>query len=237
MSRRFAPYLWFLSPHLMEDYWSSVSIFYEPFYAYEEILCAFGDSNASAHSMTASIESLTGYVTAGEVTKSIPIPASQRAAVLDAFLRDDDIRFPKCVISYSSRNRTFAEKLLGDLQNAGIKCWFAPRDMAFGVSIRDGLNDAIRANDKVIVILSQDALKSRWVESEVENALEWEAQLEGKQIVLVPLSLDESVDATKVGWAADLRRRRNIGDFAGWKDAAAYRQAFGRLLQSLVGGA
>ena len=36
-----------------------------------------------------------------------------------------------------------------------------------------------------------------------------------------------------VGWAADIRRQRHIGDFTQWKEHDAYQQAFTRLLRDL----
>jgi uncharacterized protein YjbI with pentapeptide repeats len=35
--------------------------------------------------------------------------------------------FYSCFISYSSRDQAFAERLHADLQNQGVRCWFAPR--------------------------------------------------------------------------------------------------------------
>jgi hypothetical protein len=36
-----------------------------------------------------------------------------------------------------------------------------------------------------------------------------------------------------VGWAADIRRMRHIGDFQQWKDHDAYQKALQRLLRDL----
>jgi hypothetical protein len=38
---------------------------------------------------------------------------------------------------------------------------------------------------------------------------------------------------TSQAWAADIRRRRHIGDFSAWKDHDAYQKAFQRLLRDL----
>jgi hypothetical protein len=34
-------------------------------------------------------------------------------------------------------------------------------------------------------------------------------------------------------WAADIRRRRHIGDFCGWKEHDRYKKAFERLMRDL----
>ena len=36
-----------------------------------------------------------------------------------------------------------------------------------------------------------------------------------------------------VGWAADIRRQRHIGDFTQWKEHDVYQQAIDRLLRDL----
>jgi hypothetical protein len=36
-----------------------------------------------------------------------------------------------------------------------------------------------------------------------------------------------------VGWAADIRRQRHIGDFTRWQEHDVYQQAFDRLLRDL----
>src|SRR5215207_600034 len=39
------------------------------------------------------------------------------------------IEFYSCFISYSSKDQDFAERLHVDLQNNGVRCWFAPEDL------------------------------------------------------------------------------------------------------------
>jgi hypothetical protein len=69
------------------------------------------------------------------------------------------------------------------------------------------------------------------VQKEVETAFEKEGK--ENRIVLFPLRIDESVMQSAVGWAADIRRMRHIGDFRQWKDHDAYQQSFNRLLRNL----
>ena len=53
------------------------------------------------------------------------------------------------------------------------------------------------------------------------------------QIVLFPVRIDETVMKTSEPWAVKLRDQRHIGDFRGWKDHDAYKQAFDRVLRDL----
>ena len=100
-------------------------------------------------------------------------------------LLNQAIQFYSCFISYSSKDQAFAERLHVDLQNKGVRCWFAPHDMAIGAKIIDALDEAIRLRDKVLLILSEGAIASDWVEGEVTRALDEER--ERKNVVLVPV--------------------------------------------------
>jgi hypothetical protein len=85
----------------------------------------------------------------------------------------------------------------------------------------------------LVLILSQHSIKSDWVQDEVERALKKEESMDMSQQVLFPIRLDDTVMTTSRRWISSLRYQRQIGDFTGWKDDAAYPQAFTRLLQHL----
>jgi uncharacterized protein YjbI with pentapeptide repeats len=141
------------------------------------------------------------------------------------------IQFYSCFISYSSQDQAFAERLYADLQNKGVRCWFAPEDLKIGAKIKPTIDQAIRLRDKLLLIISKHSITSAWVEKEVETALEEEKKRD--EMVLFPVRLDEAVMKTDQAWAADIRRTRHIGDFSRWKDHDAYQQAFERLLRDL----
>lgn len=141
------------------------------------------------------------------------------------------LQFYACFISYSARDSDFARRLHADLQDRGVRCWFAPEDLKIGERIRHGIDEAIRVHDKLLLILSEHSVASQWVEQEVESALERERQ-SGKTI-LFPIRLDDTVMTVTSGWPRLLRNTRNVGDMRGWKDHDAYRQAFDRLLRDL----
>lgn len=146
-------------------------------------------------------------------------------------LRITGIHYYSCFISYSSKDEAFAQHLHADLQQKGVRCWFAPEDMKIGDKIRPRIDESIRIHDKLLLILSENSLDSFWVESEVEKAFEEERKR--NQTVLFPVRLDEIVMETDQSWAADIRRTRQIGDFSRWKDQDAYQKAFERLLRDL----
>jgi hypothetical protein len=141
------------------------------------------------------------------------------------------IRYYSCFISYSTKDQKFADRIYGDLQAKGIRCWFAPHDLPGG-KILDEIDSAIRLRDKVLLILSEHSINSDWVEDEVKTAFEEERNR--GQTVLFPIRLDDVVMTTNEAWAAKLRAGRNIGDFRRWKHHDAYQQSFERALRDLT---
>lgn len=127
--------------------------------------------------------------------------------------------------------RIFAERLHTGLQGKGVRCWFAPEDLRIGDKFRSRIEESIRIHDKLLVVLSENSVKSPWVEKEVETAFERERQQ--NRIVLFPIRLDDAVMETDQAWAADIRRMRHIGDFRDWKNHDSYKKAFERLLRDL----
>jgi hypothetical protein len=51
--------------------------------------------------------------------------------------------------------------------------------------------------------------------------------------VLFPIRIDNSIEAATAPWAADLRRKRHIGDISSWKQHDAYQKALARLVRDL----
>jgi hypothetical protein len=141
------------------------------------------------------------------------------------------IQFYSCFISYSSKDQEFADRLHADLQNKGVRCWFAPHDMPIGAKIIDAIDEAIRLRDKVLLILSEHSVASDWVEGEVTRSLDEER--ERKQVVLFPVRIDDTVLQTTKPWTRLLRGQRNIGNFTCWKDHDAYQKVLEKLLRDL----
>ena len=146
-------------------------------------------------------------------------------------LLDQAIQFYSCFISYSGKDEEFVRRLHADLQDKGVRCWFAPHDMKIGAKILDTLDEAIRLRDKVLLVLSEASIASDWVEDEVTKAFAEERQRGG--VVLLPVRLDDAVFATKEAWALKLRDNRHIGDFRDWKNHDAYQRTLERLLRDL----
>lgn len=142
------------------------------------------------------------------------------------------VEYHTCVLSYATEDQAFVEKLHADLQSKGISCWFAPHDLKIGDKMREKIYEAIQGKDKLLLILSEHAVASEWVEREVELAFEREHQ-PPETLILFPIRLDNAVMQTNTAWAGDIRRIRFIGDFRQWHDEIAYQQTLQRLLRDL----
>jgi hypothetical protein len=156
-------------------------------------------------------------------------------------LRGDPFELYSCFISHSSNDQDFADRLYADLQDEGVRCWYAPQDLRGGEKTHRQIEEAIRHHDKLVLILSEASMESNWVEHEIREARERERK-EDRQ-VLFPVSLVpyselgdwELFDADEGGDLAREIREYYIPDFSDWKDHDKYSEAFGKLFRGLKG--
>jgi uncharacterized protein YjbI with pentapeptide repeats len=146
-------------------------------------------------------------------------------------LLNEPFQFYSCFISYASNDYAFAERLHADLQDKGVRCWFAPEDLKIGDHLRPRIDESIRHYDKVLLILSRRSVASQWVEQEVETAMARERRQ--RTTILFPVRIDNAVMSIETGWPALIRNTRHIGDFRHWKTHDVYQKAFDRLLRDL----
>ena len=92
-------------------------------------------------------------------------------------------------------------------------------------------DQAIHLQDKLLLILSEPAIQSGWVDYEVELALTREIQQQRE--IIFPIRLDNKVLLSTSRWATTLQATRHIGDFTDWTDPTTYRHIFDRLLRDL----
>jgi TIR domain len=152
---------------------------------------------------------------------------------IPSLLTPRPIQYHSLFISYAHQDQAIAERLYNDFRKNDIPCWFDRHELIPGDYYRHKIDEAIRTHDKLVLILSQHSIKSKWVEEEVELALKREESMDIAQQVLFPIRLDDTAMTTNRRWISSLRYHRHIGDFTGWQDDAAYNQAFTTLLQHL----
>lgn len=88
-------------------------------------------------------------------------------------------------ISYSSKDGTAAQAICHCLEQNGIRCWIAPRDIIPGAEYGDLIDEAIKQCIAVVVLFSEKAAASPWVNGEMNIAFE-------EQKTIIPFRLDQT---------------------------------------------
>jgi hypothetical protein len=96
---------------------------------------------------------------------------------------------PKVFISYSHKDKSFAQKLYAALSAEGIEVSIDDKDFQIGDSLPDKIGTAIDTSDFVIAILSSSSVKSNWVLTELKLAITKEVEKQKKSIL--PIKIQE----------------------------------------------
>jgi hypothetical protein len=147
-------------------------------------------------------------------------------------LTDKAFDLYSCFISHSAKDKPFCERLYADLQVKDVRTWYFPEDAKWGETVWGEIDRGIKIYDKLVIVLSENSLRSKPVLREVQRSLDREDK-EHKNI-LFPITLDRYVfDTWEHERKADVLEKV-VGDFSGWeKDAAKYQKAFDKLLKGL----
>src|ERR1035437_8799486 len=149
------------------------------------------------------------------------------------------IKFYSCFISYSTLDQDFADRLYADLQNKGVRCWFAPHNAQSGKKLHEQIDEAIRVYDRLLLILSPASMNSEWVKTEIAKARKREMQ--EKRRILFPVRLVsfnllhdwECFDGDTGKDSAREIREYYVPDFSNWRDHDTYKTEFQRLIRDL----
>lgn len=74
-------------------------------------------------------------------------------------------------VSYASPDREVAFRIVAFLEQNGIDCWVAPRDVPPGVEYGHAIIDGIAQSRALVLILSDQSNESQFVRKEVERAV------------------------------------------------------------------
>ncbi len=91
----------------------------------------------------------------------------------------------KIFISHASVDKSFAKTLSTDIANAGHLPWLDEWSIDVGESIPASIAKALRNSDFVLVILSEEAVNSLWVQAEWENKY-WD-EINTRQVKVLPV--------------------------------------------------
>lgn len=149
------------------------------------------------------------------------------------------LQFYSCFISYNRKDAEFSARLHARLRDERIRVWFAPEDARGGDYLYEQIDRAIQMHDRLLVVLSENSLGSKWVQTEIRRARR--AEVKGGRRKLFPIRLID-YDGLKewecfdAGTGEDLAfelRKYYIPDFSNWRDETAFESAFNRLLRDL----
>lgn len=144
-----------------------------------------------------------------------------------------------CFVSYSHHDEAFVQQLVNRLRAEGLDVWYASDDVRAGVKLYDQITEAIRRQNKLLIVLSEQSMASEWVTTELRRARREE--IETGQRKLFPIRLVdmpalrrwEAFDADAGKDLAVEVREYFIPDFSNWRDSTAFETAVTRLLRDL----
>jgi len=96
---------------------------------------------------------------------------------------------PKVFISYCSKDSEFVDRLHSDLRKHSIETWIDKLDIKIGEEIPHRISQGIAESDFVLVVFSENFLKSEWCKKEVSGAITKE--VESRSRVVLPIKINE----------------------------------------------
>jgi TolB-like protein len=117
-------------------------------------------------------------------------------------------------VSYASQDAAVANSIVENLEQHGIKCWIAPRDVKPGAQYADAIVRAINEAKAVVLMMSGSAVASPHVGKEIERGSSKRKPIIAFRIDAAPLNhaleyfLSESqwIDVPKLGMPAALTK-------------------------------
>ena len=94
-------------------------------------------------------------------------------------------------ISYSSNDKPTADAACAVLEQKGIRCWIAPRDIVPGADWGESIIDAINDARALVLVFSSHANASPQIKREVERAV-------NKGIPIIPLRIEDVAPTTSL---------------------------------------
>jgi TolB-like protein len=117
-------------------------------------------------------------------------------------------------VSYASQDAAVANSVVANLEQHGLKCWIAPRDVKPGAQYADAIVRAINEAKAVVLVMSGSAVESSHVGKEIERASSKRKPIVAFRIDAAPLNhaleyfLSESqwIDVPALGMPAALTK-------------------------------
>lgn len=131
------------------------------------------------------------------ISKTVLDRPRQTAAVLENFSQ-----YPKSILlpikvhvmidvflSHSNKDKTLAKRIANDLESHGITVWFDEWEISVGHSISQRIETGLSDARFVAVLLTNQSIKSGWVEKEWRSKIGAEA--DQNKIIILPIKGEE----------------------------------------------
>lgn len=93
-------------------------------------------------------------------------------------------------ISYSTKDRLLANRLYNELRDRDFSVWIDRVEIRPGDSLSDKIRQGITTADALVVLVTRNSIKSKWVQREVRMAISREKKNGGPRVI--PLVLEPS---------------------------------------------
>lgn len=93
-------------------------------------------------------------------------------------------------LSHSTKDKDIAEKIAKAVQAFGINIWYSEWALSPGDSLVGKVDEALGANDCLVVLVSENSLESEWVSRELNSTVM--NGLSGKKVAIIPVLIDGS---------------------------------------------
>ena len=103
-------------------------------------------------------------------------------------------------LSYSSIDKTAADTVCSILEQNGISCWIAPRDITPGLDFAEAIIDGIKSSKLFILVYSSNSNNSKQVIREVDRAVHLGLPVINLRLEDVPLSKQLEYYLSSVHW-------------------------------------
>lgn len=106
-------------------------------------------------------------------------------------------------ISYSSKDYRKVNEIRELIEKAGVQCWMAPRDIPYGTNYAHMIEISIKNAEKFILMLSESAVWSVWVEKELQRAIHYFQHNAANKIIAAWVDEPIVLDDTPMGYTLE----------------------------------
>ncbi len=104
----------------------------------------------------------------------------------------------KVFISFAHDDSFLARKITSALMENGFDVWNDETEILPGDNFAEKISNALKESDAMIVLISPDSLKSKWVQWEIEYALGDKSY--NRRVIPVLVGSEENISSESIPW-------------------------------------